>query len=846
MLLPANTDCGGKCGCDTPEEQEEGLPMYKTETFDKEYRAGLGYNQPASPLSAIGVMASATGATASKYGARRETPKYIAENCTQCMECITSCPDTALPNMAHDLQTILQTAVDNYVTDQTERDTLRNALPDVDAAIRDTMATNAKKKEGDSLRELVMGIVRQDETVSKKSADQLDGILEILPLSYLKVPAIFFSLERKEKGAGGIFSIFVSDLCKGCGLCVEECGDHNALVMVEDTEEYNAEILSATEFMKLLPDTDQRFLGKYDNETPEDSRPAAWRNHMMVNRNYDALTSGDGACAGCGEKPVLHAIASVTEAYMRPVFHKKADRLTQKLALLKQDGINLLEKLAEEDPNSYGTWKRTVSHVIMGLGGDSTEDTKIRHDEHGEISDAEAIEAICLVLEREAFNHKSLQSLDGRLANGMSVMAMGAHTGCNTVYGSTPPNNPHPYPWLNSLFQDGATISWMMGESFMADNARRSIVPERMIDHLTSGDALDEAIYFGYTHFTDALMTDLEIKELPKVWCIGGDGAMGDIGFQNVSKVILQNRPNVKLLMLDTQVYSNTGGQNSDHSPMTGGFDMNQAGAASQGKLCEMKNVAECFLNGHGSPYIAQVSMADSNKLYTSLIEALEYRGTAYFQSYTTCQPEHGVADHMSADQAKTARDCRAMPEWVYNPRAGETSQECFDLKGNPTPDRDWWQTKFKTSGEKYQFGVAHWALTEARFRKHIKAIKVEEASEYIHFDDMLVWVTQEDVIYRRVFDVNHRSYVPNFGVYVKAEVGGKMKCFLVTRQMVLFAVERRKAWRMLQSKAGVVNKDYLAQKSLLAKVDKGEIAESDLLGKTRELIEAEFAALKK
>ena len=45
---------------------------------------------------------------------------------------------------------------------------------------------------------------------------------------------------------------------------------------------------------------------------------------------------------------------------------------------------------------------------------------------------------------------------------------------------------------------------------------------------------------------------------------IGGDGALGDIGFQNVSKVMLQNRPNVKMMMLDTQVYSNTGGQNSD------------------------------------------------------------------------------------------------------------------------------------------------------------------------------------------------------------------------------------------------------------------------------------------
>ncbi len=126
---------------------------------------------------------------------------------------------------------------------------------------------------------------------------------------------------------------------------------------------------------------------------------------------------------------------------------------------LKRDGIALLEKLADEDPKSYALWKRIVAHIIMGLGGDSEEDTDERMKERGEISDAEAIEAICLILEREAFNHKHLQSLDGRLANGMSVMAMGAHTGCNTVYGSTPPNNPHPYPWLNLLFQDGATIS---------------------------------------------------------------------------------------------------------------------------------------------------------------------------------------------------------------------------------------------------------------------------------------------------------------------------------------------------------------------------------------------------
>ena len=62
---------------------------------------------------------------------------------------------------------------------------------------------------------------------------------------------------------------------------------------------------------------------------------------------------------------------------------------------------------------------------------------------------------------------------------------------------------------------------------------------------------------------------------------------------------------------------------------------------------------------------------------------------------------------------------------------------------------------------------------------------------------------------------------------------------------MVLFAVERRKAWRMLQSKAGVANKDYLAQKALLAKIDKGELPLADARAKVRELIAAELAAVK-
>ncbi len=237
--------------------------------------------------------------------------------------------------------------------------------------------------------------------------------------------------------------------------------------------------------------------------------------------------------------------------------------------------------------------------------------------------------------------------------------------------------------------------------------------------------------------------------------------------------------------------------------------------------------------------------MANAAKLYKALLDGLEYRGTAFFQSYTTCQPEHAVADNMSADQAKLVRDARGMPEFVFNPRKGETAQEAFDLKGNPTLDRDWWRTKYATDGTEYNFTVAHWALTEGRFRKHVKSIKEEETVKLTLLDDQLHFITQDDVIHRRVFDPKHRSFVTNFGCYIKAEEHGKVKYYAVSRQMVLFAVERRKAWRMLQSKAGVANKDYVAQKGFLAKLDKGELPLADAKSRVKELIVAELAAVK-
>ncbi|MCP4750463.1 MAG: oxidoreductase, partial [Proteobacteria bacterium] len=749
---------------DNGKEQPERPPLYSLEKFDGEFRAGYGYHQPASPLAATGAMAAATAATNSKFVSRRTIPQYNPNKCTQCMSCITTCPDAALPNTAQEISTILATVVDNYVSSQEVRKLLTNKLKVLEEGIRTTMTDKAGDKWhttptfGEIFNQHFNELLAGDEALQShadmdEAGRQMEAILKVLPIAYSSVRSLFAIPEKKESGSGGVFMIGINELCKGCGECVVECGDHEALIMVPETEEINGMNNTVMKFMDLLPETSPKFLGKYDADNPVENRAAALQNHLMVRSNYEAFVAGDGSCAGCGEKSILRGVSSITEAYMRPLYLQKAERLEEKMESLRKIGRKNLTKMKKNNRSSYLWWTRTVKHVVLGLGGEDEKESLERFEKLYQGGDGDLVDALVDSLSRDAFDHRDLKAVDGRYSNGMSVMMMGGCTGCNSVYGSTHPNNPHSYPWMNSLFQDSPTTGWLFGESLIVDHSKRSVVPERLADHLLKDDlgGFTNESYFLLTHFGDSCMTDREVAELPKVWAVGGDGALGDIGFQNLSKVVLQNRPNVHVLMLDTQVYSNTGGQNSDSSVMPGGIDMNQAGAATEGKLTERKEVSKILISGHGSPYVAHVSMANSAGFYKAVIDGLHYRGTSYVQAYTSCQPEHGVPDDMSGQQAKLARDSRGAPEFIYDPSQGESYVEALSIRGNPDHRRDWKQKIIPDSTGRYNYTAAHWAHTEGRFRKHFYKIDPEEIEEEMtSLDEKLKMITQNDIVRRR------------------------------------------------------------------------------------------------
>nr|CRH05831.1 Putative pyruvate:ferredoxin oxidoreductase beta subunit [Candidatus Magnetococcus massalia] len=247
-------------------------------------------------------------------------------------------------------------------------------------------------------------------------------------------------------------------------------------------------------------------------------------------------------------------------------------------------------------------------------------------------------------------------------------------TGCNTVYGATYPYNPFRAPWMNSLFENAPTVA--MGVRALWDRTGRE-------DHA--------------------------------VWAIGGDGAMLDIGFQALSRMLASGM-NIKALVMDTQAYSNTGGQTSTATYIGQEAKMSIHGKAIRGKMEPRKEIAHLAMM-HPRVYVAQTIGPMTTHFYKAIERALEFDGPALVNVYTTCQPEHQVADDASYDQALLAVESRAFPVFTYDPDAGETMAERMSLQGNPSVRRDWHHKKTKEGEEIVDF--ISFAKTEGRFLKH-------------------------------------------------------------------------------------------------------------------------------
>ncbi len=239
-------------------------------------------------------------------------------------------------------------------------------------------------------------------------------------------------------------------------------------------------------------------------------------------------------------------------------------------------------------------------------------------------------------------------------------------TGCSSIYGGLAPFIPYKIPWVNSLFEDNAEAALGLHLGYKAKRHRIKTIMEKNMD--SSSDIVKE-LYKSWIENSDDYETTKKIgdaileEEIPKslkslkdyltsptVWAVGGDGWAYDIGFSGIDHVLASGE-NVKILVLDTEVYSNTGGQASKSSPYAQVSKFTKTG-----KETNKKDLFRFAMN-YDNVYVAQTSIG-ANIAHTLKVfkEADEHQGPALIICYSPCI-EHGIEKGMSsmADEQRLA-----------------------------------------------------------------------------------------------------------------------------------------------------------------------------------------------
>jgi pyruvate-ferredoxin/flavodoxin oxidoreductase len=271
---------------------------------------------------------------------------------------------------------------------------------------------------------------------------------------------------------------------------------------------------------------------------------------------------------------------------------------------------------------------------------------------------------------------------------------------------------------------------------------------------------------------------------------------MLDIGFQNLSRLFASGKP-LRVLVLDTQVYSNTGGQ-ACTSGFTGQIaDMSAWGAAQHGKQETRKELALLAI-AHRGVYVHQSSQASASHLIGGVLRGLNRRRPALFNIYTPCPVEHGLPDEWAPRAARLALESRAFPFLTFDPDAGPSFADALSLDGNPDIDALWPVRELEYTADdgttqkmELPLTIADWAATETRFRKHFTEVPGDaDTDDHVLFHEFVALGADERA--------GRTPFIHALGR------DGRLRRLRVGDEIVRLAEDRLEFWNQLRELAGL------------------------------------------
>jgi len=775
------------------------------------YISGSGNENLADPYIGLGMMPASTGVFRDMTQIRFQYPEFIPENCTACGNCFTVCPDSAIPGLVNSIADVFNTAITRIETGGQPTRHLRRAVRDVEKRLHTLIEPVGEAAEIDKLLDqAVLASIAGSglEGEEKASLEQEFGwFLETIgTFRFAVTKPYYLNPEKKAAHSGGLFSVTINPYtCKGCMECVESCNDA-ALVATPQTADSVTRLRRDWEFWLDLPTTRPEYIRIDDL----DECIGALETLLLDKHNFGAMVCGDGACVGCGEKTVLRLFTATVTALMQPRVRRHLERIDDLAGRLEQHiRLRLAESMDLDDT-------AVISRVL-----ESHRDSDLSLSElSGELDAAHAAAPVDTDwLRRTTGLLQQLRQLkwlyrEGQTHQGRAAMGIINSTGCSSVWGSTYPYNPYPFPWANHLFQDSPSMAMGVFQGHMAKMAEgfRAL---RETELELAGEYNPQQHEEFFTYFDWKQFSEDEWRLCPPVVAIGGDGAMYDIGFQNLSRALMTEMP-VKVLVLDTQVYSNTGGQ-----ACTSGFTGQVSDMAAFGKVWKGKPEIRKELGligmAHRNAYVMQGSIANVTHLLEGYIEGLNSRRPALFNVYTACMPEHGIGDESAETQSKLAVESRAYPLFRFNPDTGTTFRECCSLDGNPAMDDDWptYSLNYQDeSGSRAQLELpmtfADFAVTEGRFLKHFRKAPPETWNdnmaplhEFLEMD-----ADEREGRYPYIWGVDSKN---------------RLMRVMVSAELVRSCLDRRDYWRQLKSLAGL---DQTVDQDAIATQARAEVAQ--------------------
>ncbi|MBU0500698.1 MAG: 2-oxoacid:acceptor oxidoreductase family protein [Gammaproteobacteria bacterium] len=780
------------------------------------YASGKGSDILADPYQALSLVPAATGIFRDMTQIRFEYPKWIAENCTACGDCYTVCPDSSIPGLVNSIGEVFNSLITKIEMGGTPTQFLRRESRNVEKRLRGLIN---ERGEGAKVRELLDQAVLETIAAAELDEKGMANLEKEFALFMEKMGTFEFSItkpywnsiEKKKPNAGGLFSITINPYtCKGCMECVEVCGDQALLAERQDQAAIQR-MRDDWNFWLDLPTTGET----YSRIDDLDGKIGALETLLLDKSSYNSMNCGDGSCLGCGEKTIIHLFTGTVTALMQPRVKALLARLDDLIARLEQHTrLKLAQGVDLSDPSALGRAADSADELTLAGLSES-----IDPDRENTLVDKDWLKRVSGLLSdlrnlRQAY-------LAGPSGQGRAAMGIVNATGCTSVWGSTFPFNPYPFPWTSHLFQDSPSVAMGLFEGHMAKMADGFKAIRRSELELDGKYNATEHEPF-FQRFDWKGFTDEEWLLCPPVVSIGGDGAMYDIGFQNLSRALASGMP-IKVLVLDTQVYSNTGGQACTSGFISQVSDMAPHGSKMRGKE-EMRKEMGLIGIAHRTSYVLQGNISNTTHLIEGFIDGLNSRRPALFNVYAVCQPEHGVADDASRRQSKLALESRAYPLMKYNPDLGDTIDECIDLEGNPSLEEDWPMYNISyldESGKEGRLEVpmtfADFAATEARFRKHFRKAPPETWNEAM-------------VPLHEFLDLDADEREGKYPFIWALDAKNRLMRMICAQEMVTSCEERRQFWHQLKGIAGEMNKVDVNAAVERAKIEMANRLSSTLL----------------